>query len=143
MSALSKITVSVLLVLCVFGSLNAQRAYKPHSVLASGVWYKIAVSAEGVYKLDAAFLSSLGFSGGIPSAQLRLYGKTTAMLPESNSAAYSDDLEEVALQVVDGGDGSISGSDYALFYSKGPHEWVRDTVNNRFIHKKNLYSDKV
>ena len=143
MAALSKITVSVLLVICAFGSLNAQRAYKTHSVLASGAWYKIAVGGEGVYKLDAAFLSSLGISGAIPSAQLRLYGKTTPMLPESNSAPYTDDLEELALQIVDGGDGSISGNDYALFYSKGPNEWVRDTLNNRFTHKKNLYSDKV
>jgi hypothetical protein len=143
MTAVGKFTVAALLAIGALGKLTAQRAYKPHSVLASGAWYKIAVPAEGVYKLDAAFLSSLGLSGNIPSSQLRLYGKSTAMLPESNSAPYSDDLQEVALQVVDGGDGILNGSDYALFYSNGPNQWVADSMARRFTHQKNLYSGRV
>ena len=124
-------------------ALSAQRAYRPHSVLAAGAWYKVAVSAEGVHKMDAAFLASLGLPGSFPSSQLRLYGKTTAMLPEAAGAPYSDDLEEVALQVVDGGDGVVGAGDYVLFYSKGPHPWVADSASRRFTHQKNLYTEQV
>lgn len=120
----------------------AQRSYKPASVLASGNWYKISVNAEGVYKMDVAFFASLGITGSIPSAQIRLFGNGGAMLPEANSEPRKDDLEENAIMVVDGGDGVLNGSDYLLFFASGPNQWVKDATNRRFFHKKNLYSDK-
>jgi len=122
---------------------SGQRSYKPASVLASGNWLKISVSEAGVYKLDAAFLNSLGITGSIPSASLRVFGRPGGMLPESAGALPVDDLQELAISVVDGGDGTISGNDYAVFYSDGPHQWLKDSVNKRFEHRKNLYSDKV
>lgn len=133
-----------LLLLALAGSLliGAQRQYRSASVLATGTWAKVAVEKEGVYKIDASFLASLGFSGTIPSAQLRVFGRKGGMLPESNSAPYVDDLQELAIEVVDGGDGVLSGSDYALFYSAGPHPWIKDSVNRSFRHLKNLYSEK-
>jgi hypothetical protein len=122
---------------------KAQRVYQPHSVLATGNWFKIEVAAEGVYKMDAAFLSSLGISGNIASGQVRLFGKRAALLPEANQEKYEDDLQELALQVVDGGDGVLNSSDYVLFFSNGPHVWQADTVNRRFKHQTNIYSDKI
>src|SRR5215216_3248039 len=86
---------------------SAQRTYKPNSVLASGNWYKISVTGEGVYKIDLPFLNSLGISGNIPSAQVRLYGNGGAMLPEANSEKPTGDLEENSIQVIDGGDGIL------------------------------------
>ncbi|RYY89886.1 MAG: type IX secretion system sortase PorU [Chitinophagaceae bacterium] len=135
---------ALLLLLTAFSlpGLKAQRTWKPHSVLASGSWYRIAVSADGVYKLDAAFLGSLGLGGTVPSAQLRVFGATAGMVPESNVDLRVDDLEEIALAVVDGGDGTLSGSDYALFFGQGPHTWKKDSVNRAFVHQKNLYSEQ-
>ncbi|MCW3073221.1 MAG: hypothetical protein JWP69_290 [Flaviaesturariibacter sp.] len=129
--------------LCLWSLVSpAQRTYKAHSALASGNWYKITVSAEGVYKMDAAFFASLGISGNISSSQLRVFGTNPGMLPEANAQVRIDDLEELAVQVVDGGDGTISGSDQVLFYSPGPNPWKKDSLNKRFIHTKNLYSDR-
>jgi len=122
---------------------QAQRSYGNHSVLASGNWHKISVNTQGVFRIDVTFLTSLGLSGNFPSGQLRIFGRRQSMLPESNSAPYFDDLEELAIQVMDGGDGVFNGSDYALFYSAGPQSWVTDTAAKRFNHRKNLYSDKV
>ncbi|MFN2456644.1 MAG: type IX secretion system sortase PorU [Chitinophagaceae bacterium] len=118
-----------------------QRTYKPHSVLATGNWYKIEVAAEGIYKIDVSFLNSIGISGNIPTAQVRVFGNGGSMLPENNTTRI-EDLEENAIMVVDGNDGVLNGSDYILFFSKGPHQWIADTANKRFTHKKNLYSDK-
>jgi hypothetical protein len=71
---------------------GAQRIYKAHSVLASGAWYKIGVSEEGIHRMDAAFLSSLGLGSSIPSSQLRVFGGESGMLAENNAAARIDDL---------------------------------------------------
>ncbi|MBA2330599.1 MAG: type IX secretion system sortase PorU, partial [Flavisolibacter sp.] len=120
----------------------SQRVYKPSSVLATGTWYKIAVSAEGVYKIDVQFLNSLGFGNSIPSNQIRLFGKNNGMLPEANDQPYDDDLQEIGIEVFDGGDGIVSGTDYILFFAAGPHKWIPDSVNKRFSHKKNLYSER-
>ena len=123
-------------------SVRSQRPYKPASVLASGIWYKISVPAEGVYKVDLPFLSSLGIGGAVPSAQIRIFAGSNGMLPEPAGENRVDDLEEVAISVQDGGDGQLNGADYFLFYADGPHKWLKDSVNQRFRHQKNLYSEK-
>ncbi|RYF84001.1 MAG: hypothetical protein EON98_09825, partial [Chitinophagaceae bacterium] len=110
--------------------------------MAGGNWYKISVPADGVYKVDVPFLTSLGLGGNISSSQLRLFGNTGNMLPEAAGASRVDDLEELAITVEDGGDGQLNGNDYFLFYSNGPDKWIKDSANKRFSHQKNLYSDK-
>jgi hypothetical protein len=128
---------------CGVTTVSAQRSYKPSSVLASGAWYKIAISQPGVYRMDLAFLNSLGMStGNLASSSLRLFGNGGAMLAEANNGEWKDDLQENAIMVVDGGDGILNGSDYVLFYANGPDQWIRDSANQRFIHQKNLYSDQ-
>ncbi|MER3464914.1 MAG: hypothetical protein C4329_11380 [Chitinophagaceae bacterium] len=119
-----------------------QRTYKPSSVLSSGNWFKIAVSGEGVYKIDVPFLSSLGLTGTIPSNQIKIFGNGGAMLPEDNASSRIDDLDETAIAVFDGGDGVLNGNDYVLFYAKGPHQWLKDSANKRFVHQKNRYTNK-
>lgn len=130
--------------LCLFSAaVHGQRTYKDHSVLSTGSWFKISVANEGIYQLDASFLSTLGLGNQISASQLRIFGKKQAMLSENNSGEWSDDLEELAVQVQDGGDGVITGNDKVIFYSPGPHRWTKDSVNNRFTHKTNLYSEVV
>ena len=125
------------------GSLKAQRTYHASSVLATGAWYKIAVKEAGVYKIDLPLLRALGITApSIPSAALRLFGNGGQMLPESCNGPVTDDLQENPLQVNDGGDGILNGSDYALFFVPGPHRWKLDAASGTFLHQKNLYSDQ-
>ena len=133
----------LLLILAVLpGVAYAQRTYKPNSVLASGTWYKLGVKEAGVYKIDLSLLTSLGINvTNVPSASLRLFGNGGTTLPEANNMTKPDDLQENALLVVDGGDGTINAGDYILFYSAGVDQWITDSVNRSFRHKKNLYSD--
>lgn len=122
---------------------SAQRTYKANSVLASDAWYKIAVKAPGVYKIDIPFLKSLGVNtSALLSASIRLYGNGVQMLPEACKGVRSDDLEENAIAVEDGGDGVLSGADYLLFFAPGPHRWEKDSVNRQFNHRKNLYTEE-
>lgn len=121
--------------------LTAQRSYKNASVLATGNWYKLSVKEAGVYKVDIAFLTKMGIpASDLSSNAIRLFGNGGGMLPEACNGNKIDDLEECAIHVVDGGDGVFNNNDYFLFYSLGPDIWMKDSVNQRFIHQKNLYS---
>ena len=121
----------------------AQRIYTSNSVLSTGNWCKIAVKDPGIYKIDIPFLNSLGINtNNLASASIRLFGNGGQMLTESNAGVWADDLKENAILVIDGGDGLINGTDYILFYANGPDEWIKDSANLRFIHHKNIYSDK-
>jgi hypothetical protein len=120
-----------------------QRSYRTSSVLSSGAWYKISVEQAGVYKLDAPFLNSLGLaSGNLSSSSIRLFGNGGGMLDESNAGQWQDDLQEIAIMVVDGGDGTFNSTDYILFFAEGPDRWIKDSANLRFQHRKNIYSSR-
>ncbi len=136
-----KLLILSILAFCTYLA-GAQRTYVPNSVLSSGNWFKFSLSEEGVYKIDVPFLNSLGISGNIPSGQLRIFGNGGAMLPESNAEIPPDDLIENSIYVVDGGDGILNNNDYILFFAQGPDRWVKDSVNRRFAHQKNLYAEK-
>jgi hypothetical protein len=102
--------------------------YAAHSVLAAGNWYKLAVTKEGIYKIDKTLLARMGISTGI--ASIRLYGTGGRMLAESNAVVRYDDLPEIALK---------EEGDDLLFYAPGPHSWQYQTGN--FIHTNHLYAD--
>src|SRR5688572_7523549 len=115
---------TILLLLCLLATsfyAVSQRNYSPNSVLSTGNWYKVSVKDPGVYKIDIPLLNSLGIAtNNISSGSVRLYGNGGQMLPETNGGAWTDDLEENAILIADGGDGIINGTDYILFYAPGP-----------------------
>jgi len=123
-------------------------AYKPtkttaiNSVLASGTWYKIAVPATGLYKIDYNFLKNAGVDvSNITSANIGLYGNGGNMLSENNAVPRPNDLLQNAIYVNDGGGGTFGPGSYFIFYAIGPTTWTKDSVDQRFIHQDNLYSD--
>lgn len=122
-------------------AVQGQRQYAPASVLATGNWYKIAIKDPGVYKVDGAFLNTLGVGVNLSSAAIRLFGNGGAMLGENANAAYTDDLVENAIEIVDGGDGIFNTGDYFLFYAPGSSRWLKDSLKQGFRYQKNLYSD--
>ncbi|MEO5674138.1 MAG: type IX secretion system sortase PorU [Chitinophagales bacterium] len=118
--------------------------YADHSVLASGDWYKIGVSRDGVYRMDKAFLQNLGIDVTVLDPRnIRVYGNGGGMLPEANAGFRYDDLQENAIRVTGESDGRFDDGDYVQFYGQGPHRWV-PVVNptcQRFSHILNIYSD--
>ncbi len=143
MRLLLQINLFTLFLVLFGGRLQAQRTYTAQSVFATGNWYKIAVKNDGIYRVDVALLGNLGISvTNLASTSIKLYGNGGQMLPENNQAPRPDDVVENPLQMVDGGDGIFNGNDYFLFYAAGPHSWEKDSVNQRFSHRKNLYSEE-
>lgn len=118
------------------------RIYTETSVLAQGDWYKIAVAESGVYKVTWQQLSDMGMNvNGIESSTIRLFGNGGGMLPQKNSNFRFDDLQENAIEVVDGDDGTFDQGDYFLFYGQSPHNWTYNSTRKTFEHNKNLYTD--
>lgn len=112
------------------------------SALASGTWYKIGITKTGLYKLDAAFFTSMGISlSSFNSSDIRIVGNGGNMLSENNAIPRIADLAENDIFVNDGGDNSINTGDYVVFYGVGPTTFVKDSLNAKFTHISNLYTD--
>ncbi|MDW7693396.1 type IX secretion system sortase PorU [Flammeovirgaceae bacterium SG7u.111] len=115
---------------------------KSASVLATGDVFKVGVTENGIYKIDAALLSSFGLSpASIDPAEVKVYGNGGGMLPQENAAFRFDDLEENAVSVTGGGDGAFSESDYILFYAEGADGKKVDEASGFIRHEKNVYAD--
>ncbi|MCX6305877.1 MAG: type IX secretion system sortase PorU [Bacteroidetes bacterium] len=124
--------------------LKSVNAYVPNSVLASGAWFKLAVNANGIYKLSYEDLKKAGIEvAGINPHNLRIYGNGGGMLPEANSAARIDDLMENTIFVSGENDGSFDPGDYLLFYGQRPDKWDYNKTDKLFHNRKNVYSDRM
>ena len=112
------------------------------SALATGTWYKIAITKTGFYKIDYDFLKSMGVTPSkIVPGNIRIFGNGGHMLSEDNAVARPADLVENAILLNDNGDNVFDNGESAVFYGVGPIAWARDTTGLGFVHTKNLYSD--
>ncbi|RIV22191.1 hypothetical protein DYU11_14225 [Fibrisoma montanum] len=132
----------LLLSVC-FGLLAVTALAQPaESVLKTGVWVKIGVTESGVFRLDQPTLARLNPAFATANPQLlRLYGNGGATLPQSNAVPRPADLTENAIQVTGEADGRFDAGDALLFFGQSPHVVHYDTVNRRFTHQVNVYSD--
>ena len=117
--------------------------YASNSVLSSGKWIKIAVTDDGIYKVDYDFLTRNGFtSSELSLTGLQLFGNGGGMLPLQNSIARADDLTENAIEMVDADQsGTFNAGDYFLFYGEGPNRWTYNNSEKKYLHSKNFFSD--
>ncbi|WP_461138398.1 type IX secretion system sortase PorU [Spirosoma pomorum] len=113
-----------------------------NSVLREGTWIKIGVTSSGVYRLDQPTLTTLSAAFANADPRLfRLYGNGGAMLPQSNASSRPSDLIENAIQVSGEADGRFDTGDAVLFFGQSPNVIQYDTLNRRFTHQTNIYSD--
>lgn len=122
-----------------------QKDFAASSVLqdGSGVWIKIAVTQDGIHKIDRAFLETRLAPLGIDMATLNpdhinIYGNGDGRLPENNSDYRTDDLAKNAIQIVGGSDGSFDTDDYILFYAWGPNRV--SVTGGELTQDRNTYS---
>ena len=113
------------------------------SVLASGAWYKIGVTKDGVYKIDKTFLTNLGLDvANTDPRNIRIYGNGGKLMPEKNAAFRFDDLNENAIRVVGENDGVFDAGDYILFYGQSTDTWKRVAGSKMpFDHQIHYFSD--
>ena len=116
--------------------------YTPHSVLASGQWFKLGIPETGIYQLTYADLSSLGMPvGQINPKNIRVYHNGGGLLNERNGDPCLDDLTELPVFVSGEADGRFDQNDYVLFYARGPVTWRYLDSEGAFVQQTNDYDD--
>ena len=112
------------------------------SRLASGKWYKIAVTTTGVHRISYEDLKSWGVDADAVNPDgISLHGFGGGMLPETNSQQTLDDLPPVSIEVVGGKDGSFDPGDHFLFYGESTHTWRINPLKIKLDHVTHIYSD--
>jgi hypothetical protein len=118
-------------------------SFSSHSNLASGYWYKVGVSQNGIYKLTYSDMASMGFNvDQIDPRNIAVYGQGGKPLPENNAVYRPDDIQQNAIYVSGEADGRFDPSDYILFYAVGVDNWSYNSTNQRFAHSLNKYSTR-
>ncbi len=108
------------------------------SVLASGHWWKLSVSASGIYRITTSDIPSLA---GTSVDHLAVYGMGSGMLSTYNSQTPTDGLRQLAIEVNDrNGDGIFGSGDELLFYGEGAEEWRYDNGLLRWTFTHHAYA---
>lgn len=131
----------LVLLMPVSGILYAQRtkdSYSSSSVLSSGLWFKIAITSDGVYKIDYSKLKQLGLTN---PAGPKIYGNNSGQLSYYNDDPKPDDLKELPVFFSTGSDGVLNEGDYILFFARGTGRWKYNSTSRSFDFHKHNYSD--
>lgn len=119
---------------------DGANVFASSSVLAVGEWHKVGVTQTGLYKIDYAFMKSLGYSDSeLKNSLPKVYGNGGGQLSFDNSAFRRDDLKDNAIIVVDGNDNSFDQGDYIVFYGQSPHTWR--ISSSSYAHNYHKFSD--
>lgn len=123
---------------------HKSQTYTHNSILNNDGFYKIAIENTGIHKITYDNLTSLGVNtSSLNVANIAVFGNGGRRLPESTSDSVVDDLQEVAIEVVDvNGNGILDKEDYILFYGIGIMNWIYNQgANPPFSHDLNFYTN--
>ncbi len=122
---------------------NFRKKVAAHSVLSSGRWFQLSTNADGVYKIDATLLQSMGIDiTSFDPQNLRMFSMGNGNIAEANSIARPDDLEEMSIIVNGESDHHFDVGDNILFYGQQPDKVFYNSSAKTFSQQKNLYSFK-
>ncbi len=111
------------------------------SVLASGTWYRITVTDEGMYLLDANWFSNNGINlSSIDPRTIKIYGNGGGELSENPLAPRPVDLVENAIHVEGESDGQFNSGDHVLFYGRAVQGVRYDATAKTMRHYIHKYS---
>ncbi|MCX6254752.1 MAG: type IX secretion system sortase PorU [Bacteroidia bacterium] len=113
-------------------------SYSSSSVLSSGEWFRIAVTADGIYRIDYSKLQQLGL---VNLSNPRIFGNNSGQLSYYNDAPKPDDLKEISIYTFTGSDGIFNEGDYLLFYGKGTNRWIYNDTTKEYDFLRHNYSD--
>ena len=138
MRKLFQISILLLLLSANLFAQNSKDSYSSTSRLSSGTWFRIAVTTDGIYRIDYSKLRQLGLEN--PSNP-RIFGNNFGQLSYYNDAPKPDDLKELSILTITGSDGIFNEGDYLLFYAQGTGRWNYNSVTGEYEHLHHNYSD--
>lgn len=137
---MARISYIILLILFLPFSSQGQTGnnYVSSSRLSEGKWFKIAVTEDGIYRIDFNTLKRIGLDN--PSCP-RVFGNNCGQLSYYNDNTGPDDLKEIAVSLQKGTDGIFNEGDYMLFYAESPGKWQYDPSAGEYYFLRHNYSD--
>jgi hypothetical protein len=130
--------ISLLLLCANIYAQNSKDSYSSNSKLSEGLWFKIAVTSDGIYRIDYSRLKQLGLED--PSNP-RIFGNNSGQLSYYNDAPKPDDLKELSILTFTGSDGIFNEGDYLLFFAKGTGRWLYNQTTKEYDYLHHNYSD--
>jgi hypothetical protein len=107
------------------------------SVLSSGKWFRIAVTEDGIYRIDYSRLKQLGLEN--PSHP-QIYSNNQGQLSYYNDDLKPDDLKESAIYL-SGADNELDEGEYLLFFARGTGRWIFNYETKDYDYLRHNYSD--
>src|SRR5664279_1566939 len=102
--------ISVLLLLGVnLYSQNTKDSYSSVSKLSRGIWFRIAITKDGIYRIDYSKLRQLGL---YDPSHPKIFGNNQGQLSYYVDDSKPDDLNEISVQLNKGSDGIFNEGDY-------------------------------
>jgi hypothetical protein len=97
----------------------------------TGVWYKIEIEKEGIFRIDHEVLEAADIDPGQFDPQtMKIYTAPFDLLPRDVQSAFNDSLMEVPVYVAGEDDHSFDPQDYLLFYGYPANHYYCDTALN-------------
>ena len=113
-----------------------------NSPMNEGYWFKVGVTSTGIKKLNKAFFINNNIDiTNVNPKNIRVFGYSQGMLPESITDFTPSSLPEIKSYFEGENDNVFDAQDYLLFYAKEANTWEYSSTNNKYSHKKHLYSD--
>lgn len=111
-----------------------------NSPLASGNWYKIPITRDGIYVLDRTYLQNLGIEvGNIDPRNIQIWSTDGYEMPRLNSIPRPE-FKQVPIMVTGQANGQLNNADVVLFYGNSQNEVFLDSTR-RFAHRIHPYSN--
>ncbi len=134
-----RVVLTVVSVVCL-SAVAVGQEYAAHSVLSSGLWYRIEVNRTGVCRLSVNDLGA-GHVNGLELSKIAVYGNGGGQMKLLNDGTRKNDLEQVAVMKRDvNGNGRFDGNDELVFYVEGPDDWVYNSDHGTMEHRRNPYA---
>ena len=114
------------------------------SVLSSGSWYKMEVNEEGMYKIDAQYLRTLGVEPSSLASifDVKIFGADGRTINVSLSVPRPADLPQMAVRYIDNnGNTKFDNDDYIMFFGQTTGGWNYDPVQKEYHHYTNPYTN--
>lgn len=109
----------------------------PSSILSKGTWFKMAITEDGIYRIDYSRLKQLGI---LNPSKPRVYANNQGQLSYYNNSLLSDDLTETAIYI-SGSDSLLNEGEYLLFYGQATHRWIYNKNDQTYSFLRHNYSD--
>lgn len=105
---------------------------------------KMSFHNSGVYRIDRATLSNMGFDPlSIDPQNIAIYGNGGGMIPQDNETERPNDLVENSILVIGENDGIFNSDDYILFYVDEVDKHSYNPNSREYSVENNLYTDEI